>query len=277
MTRQTSDIITPETDPGHHTVGHVFHGWDGGLYFCDSYDPSCGYWMTDIGAPANRRNVSERAVGRTYHERPEYHAQPGAVYEVEGVGRVTVDHLGHNGLMNGSVPSAIYLLPGSTCSWGVTTLADWRRVARLVADPRDDVDPHPVRALRDAIHILAPRHKGAAYRLGLQLRVAYSSAERAAQSGPLFDSIDPAALGCQCPTNGHGCLCGHDELVLRAYARGVPGLPLMTLAQREAVIADAVADAEGALQRADLEHLTDQALADERMGAMWDYVRSQMG
>jgi hypothetical protein len=63
-----SYIKTPQTDPDHHTVGQTFKGWDGKFYYCDSYDSSCGYWMTEVGNPDNRRNVSERAIGRTYHQ-----------------------------------------------------------------------------------------------------------------------------------------------------------------------------------------------------------------
>jgi hypothetical protein len=63
-----TDIITPETHPDHHTVGRRFRAWDGHIYHCDSYDPACGYWMTREGEPARRVNVSERAIGRTFHE-----------------------------------------------------------------------------------------------------------------------------------------------------------------------------------------------------------------
>ena len=69
-------IKTPETHPDHHTVGQTFNAWDGHKYFCDSYDSECGYWMTRVDAPEEnkqdqfgqwRKNVSERAIGRTYH------------------------------------------------------------------------------------------------------------------------------------------------------------------------------------------------------------------
>lgn len=68
------EIMTPATHPHHPTVGHRFRAWDGCTYFCDSYDPSCGYWMTCVANPGNilsheigrRRNVSERAIGRTF-------------------------------------------------------------------------------------------------------------------------------------------------------------------------------------------------------------------
>jgi len=61
-------IKTPETDPDHDVIGQRFLAWDGNTYFCDSYDPSCGYWMTDERNPENRRNVSERVIGRTFHK-----------------------------------------------------------------------------------------------------------------------------------------------------------------------------------------------------------------
>lgn len=41
-------------------------------YLCDSYDRSCGFWMTNIADVSDRRNVSERAIGgpfrRIYEE-----------------------------------------------------------------------------------------------------------------------------------------------------------------------------------------------------------------
>lgn len=68
---------TPQTDPHHHTVGHYFAtGLDGSIFYCDSYDSRIGYWMTRADAPVARwadelgefrHNVSERAIGRTYH------------------------------------------------------------------------------------------------------------------------------------------------------------------------------------------------------------------
>jgi len=71
-------IITGLTHPDHHTVNRMFAGGLGGhIYVCDSYDPNCGYWMTPIWAsiqghhdnwPASRKNVSEQAIGRSYHE-----------------------------------------------------------------------------------------------------------------------------------------------------------------------------------------------------------------
>lgn len=62
------DIKTPETHPDHETVGSYFKAWNGHLYFCDSYDPRCGFWMTNILNAQDRRNVSTAAIGRTFHE-----------------------------------------------------------------------------------------------------------------------------------------------------------------------------------------------------------------
>jgi hypothetical protein len=75
-------IVTPQTHPEHHTVGHHFVGGcvrcgaTQHVYYCDSYDPSIGYWMVRADCPPEhiadtdgewRRNVSERAIGRTFH------------------------------------------------------------------------------------------------------------------------------------------------------------------------------------------------------------------
>lgn len=68
----TESIKTPQTHPDHHTVGHHFSGtnWERvrtEIYFCDSYDPCIGYWMTNVNDPDDRKNVSERAIDRTFH------------------------------------------------------------------------------------------------------------------------------------------------------------------------------------------------------------------
>lgn len=67
-------LITPENNNGQDwAVGKYFVSHDTGtdkllIYFCDSYDTGLGYWMTDRLNPANRRNVSERAVNNVYWE-----------------------------------------------------------------------------------------------------------------------------------------------------------------------------------------------------------------
>lgn len=62
------NIKTPETHPDHHVVGKKFSAWNGNTYYCDSYDPAIGYWMINVDNVSDRRNVSERAIGATYHE-----------------------------------------------------------------------------------------------------------------------------------------------------------------------------------------------------------------
>jgi hypothetical protein len=56
-------------------VGMRFKAWDGFIYICDSCDHN-GVWMTREDCPPEhkndtkgqwRRNVSERAIGRTFH------------------------------------------------------------------------------------------------------------------------------------------------------------------------------------------------------------------
>jgi hypothetical protein len=48
-------------------IGKKYKSWDGKIYLCDSYEWNMGFWMTDVSDPTNRRNVSERAIGRTFH------------------------------------------------------------------------------------------------------------------------------------------------------------------------------------------------------------------
>lgn len=48
-------------------VGNRYRGWDGKIYRCDGYDPTQGFWMQCVDDPSIRRNVSERAIGSTFH------------------------------------------------------------------------------------------------------------------------------------------------------------------------------------------------------------------
>lgn len=63
--------ITPETHPEHHTVGHDFMGYSGknkcsARYYCYSHDAS-GYNLVNRADPEDDKNISERAIGRTFH------------------------------------------------------------------------------------------------------------------------------------------------------------------------------------------------------------------
>lgn len=67
------EIKTPKTHPDHHVVGHYFAGYSCStgkteIYFCDSYDSRIGYWMTNVNESKDRKNISERAIGRTFME-----------------------------------------------------------------------------------------------------------------------------------------------------------------------------------------------------------------
>lgn len=70
-------IKTPQSHPDHHTVGHHFGGYSSvqkgtAIFYCDSYDPRLGYWLTNVADPEDRKNVSEAAIGRTFHEAVEH-------------------------------------------------------------------------------------------------------------------------------------------------------------------------------------------------------------
>lgn len=73
MSTENPDIKTPYTHPDHPVVGHYFAGPSfsrnrSEIYFCDSYDPRVDYFMTNVYYPDERKDVSVRALGRTYHE-----------------------------------------------------------------------------------------------------------------------------------------------------------------------------------------------------------------
>lgn len=57
------------TDFVRETVGATFHAWDGNDYKCVAYAPRSGFWMVLVGSSTVATNVSERAIGRTYHKR----------------------------------------------------------------------------------------------------------------------------------------------------------------------------------------------------------------
>jgi len=57
-------IVT--SSPIHAVIGHRFKAWDGNVYLCESEDED-GYWMVQVDKPSERRNVSTRAIGRTFH------------------------------------------------------------------------------------------------------------------------------------------------------------------------------------------------------------------
>jgi hypothetical protein len=66
------NIITPKKRPDHPVVGKYFGGHSykhdkTQIYYCDSHDLRAGYWMTNVSDSEDRKNVSERAIGRTFH------------------------------------------------------------------------------------------------------------------------------------------------------------------------------------------------------------------
>lgn len=59
--------VSPSNDDvvGMYFAGGVF-GSGTQIYLCESLD-SQGYWMANVNNPSDRRNISERAIGRTFH------------------------------------------------------------------------------------------------------------------------------------------------------------------------------------------------------------------
>lgn len=51
-------------EEAHDTVGKTFRGLDG-ISVCTGYDSRQGFWM--LWPSGETRNVSERAIGRTFH------------------------------------------------------------------------------------------------------------------------------------------------------------------------------------------------------------------
>lgn len=69
----SANLVTPENAPDHRVVGHHFGAYcyqekGTAVYYCDSYDPRQGFWMTNINDASDRRNVAEHAIGRNFHE-----------------------------------------------------------------------------------------------------------------------------------------------------------------------------------------------------------------
>jgi hypothetical protein len=60
--------VTLESHPDHHTVGKEYMGgYPWGRWLCESHD-QCGYWMYRTDGSGRWTNVSERAIGRSFHE-----------------------------------------------------------------------------------------------------------------------------------------------------------------------------------------------------------------
>lgn len=83
--------ITPESHPDHHVVGQDVMGWshkrnEAARFHCYSHDAS-GYNLVDRADDTDHRNVSERAIGRTFHIISDY----GNGVEMSQWGRVTID------------------------------------------------------------------------------------------------------------------------------------------------------------------------------------------
>lgn len=57
-------------------VGKFYHAsFDDKIHKVTSHEPGLGFWIEDTTDPTNRRNVSERAIDRTLHERIHFPAE----------------------------------------------------------------------------------------------------------------------------------------------------------------------------------------------------------
>lgn len=68
MQPDRNEILTPAERPNHHAIGRYFRGWDGQVYYCDSYQWGPDYGMTNVVDRTVRKEVSTAAIGRTFHE-----------------------------------------------------------------------------------------------------------------------------------------------------------------------------------------------------------------
>lgn len=69
---KTKSFVATVDEEWHHTVGERFRGYDVRrdrmtVWRCTSYDSRCGFWLQAEDDPKHRINVSERAIGRTFH------------------------------------------------------------------------------------------------------------------------------------------------------------------------------------------------------------------
>jgi hypothetical protein len=60
-------LHTPATHPQDAIVGRTFKSWEGMHYTCDSYEGNLGYWMFRTDVACVRRNISEQAIGSSFH------------------------------------------------------------------------------------------------------------------------------------------------------------------------------------------------------------------
>lgn len=98
MRSELTPDITPETHPGHHTVGHDFMGtsWKhsgSARWYCKSHD-AAGYNMVNRADPEDEKNISERAIGRTFHQIYMHPDGSGGFYEHSQWGPVKIDKNG---------------------------------------------------------------------------------------------------------------------------------------------------------------------------------------
>lgn len=73
-------------------IGHYYKAWDGKFYVVESQDKN-GYNVVELGNPDERRSISERAIGRTFHHDRMCHCHT-AIEAVEGLTAEELELLG---------------------------------------------------------------------------------------------------------------------------------------------------------------------------------------
>lgn len=92
MQLERNTTYTPAECPNHHAIGRYFRGWDGQVYYCDSYHWGPDYGMVNVVDRSVRKEVSSAAIGRTFHEVGTAD-RPACVNEVRDLEKFAVDTL----------------------------------------------------------------------------------------------------------------------------------------------------------------------------------------
>lgn len=95
-----------------------------------------------------------------------------------------------------------------------------------------------------------------------------------------FPIDHPNGVPCQCQNLNdpqvriHGCVCGLQERILRAYSNGMQLRP-MSDEERAWCVEEAISSSEGSRNESELLTITDKSLAKEVLTSWKEYAQSQ--
>lgn len=92
MQLERNATYTTAECPNHHAIGRYFRAWDGQVYYCESYRYGPDYTMVNVVDRAVRKEVSDRAIGRTFHEMGTAD-RPAVPAEIRDIEKYAVDTL----------------------------------------------------------------------------------------------------------------------------------------------------------------------------------------